>query len=70
MRGIFWNIRGMGKSGRSQCISEIIRKQDVCFVGIQETKKTEFHSLFLDSLTGGDNYARSGSPQRDLLEGF
>jgi hypothetical protein len=39
MNGLFWNIRGMGRAGKKQCIIDTMVKHDVKFIGIQETKK-------------------------------
>jgi hypothetical protein len=47
MKGIFWNIRGLGKSDRKQCITYVIATADVSFIGIQETKKRDFTQTYL-----------------------
>jgi hypothetical protein len=52
MNVIFWNNRGLGKKDRKQCLADTIRKHDVSFVGIQETKTREFSDNYLNSLTG------------------
>jgi len=47
MLGAFWNIRGLNKSGRLECLKDFIDTNKLDFVGIQETKKSSFHeSLF------------------------
>jgi exonuclease III len=46
MKGIFWNIRGLWKSGKKQFLIELIHKYDLDFVGIQETKSEVFTSGF------------------------
>jgi hypothetical protein len=40
---------GLNKSGRLQCLSDFIAKHKLDFVGIEETKKAEFSSGFLNS---------------------
>jgi exonuclease III len=47
MIGAFWNIRGLNKPGRLQCISDFINEHRLDFVGIQETKKTSISDAFL-----------------------
>jgi exonuclease III len=56
MRGIFWNIRGLGRSSRKQCIIETIKKNDVDFIGLQETKIVAFSNKYLESLTSGKQF--------------
>jgi hypothetical protein len=34
MKEIFWNIRGLGKKGRMQYISEVIKNNDLSFLGL------------------------------------
>jgi exonuclease III len=50
MKGIVWNIRGLNHPSRKLCL-DIIKNNRVDFVGIQETKKEEFHLSFLKNLT-------------------
>jgi exonuclease III len=52
MKGIFWNIRGLGKSGRKQCVMDVLFEYKVDFIGIQETKNCEFDVSYLESLAG------------------
>lgn len=40
MSGLFWNARGLGKVGKKKFLQETISEQQLCFVGIQESKKT------------------------------
>jgi len=51
MIGLLWSIRGLGKIGRVPALVGKIRDNHVDFVGIMETKKKEFSSGFLKSLT-------------------
>jgi exonuclease III len=48
MKGAFWNIRGLNKAGRVNCLANFIKQNDLDFVGIQETKKAVISSGFLD----------------------
>jgi hypothetical protein len=34
MKGILWNIRGLGKSGRKQCVMDMLFVYEVDFIGI------------------------------------
>lgn len=52
MRGLFWNIRGLGKIGRVLALISRTRENHVDFVGILETKEECFTPGFLRSLTG------------------
>jgi len=46
MIGAFWNIRGLNKTGRLDCLKDFIDFNSLDFVGIQETKKDSFHPSF------------------------
>ncbi|KAJ1283589.1 hypothetical protein BS78_03G139500 [Paspalum vaginatum] len=52
MKGIFWNIRGLGKIGRIPAVVSRIRDNHVDIVGIVETKKESLSVGLLKSLTG------------------
>jgi hypothetical protein len=56
MRGAFWNIRGSGKEGKRQRISEIIGQYHLDFLGIQETIKAVFTNSYLNGLAGSKNF--------------
>lgn len=51
MRGAFWNSRGLNKSGRKLSLSSFIGGNDLDFVGIVETKKSDFPNNYLRSLS-------------------
>jgi exonuclease III len=53
MKGAFWNIRGMKKTGRNKCLGEFIRQNNLGIVGIQETKKEAFSAGSLESINKG-----------------
>jgi hypothetical protein len=63
---VFWNIRWLEKSGRQQCIINLMEGNRVDFIGIQETKKKEFTSTYLESLVGGNNSVGIGFHPRGL----
>ena len=50
MIGAFWNIRGLNKTGRYECLKDFINNNALEFVGIQETKKIPFINLILMAL--------------------
>ena len=52
MKGLFWNIRGLGQTGRTPALANKIRENHVDFVGIVETKKSEYSTGLLRSITG------------------
>ena len=47
MIGATWNIRGLNKRGKLQCITYFICDNKLDFVSFQETKKESFEDLFL-----------------------
>lgn len=47
MIGAFWNIRGLNKEGRLQCITDFVKDNHLDLVGFQETKKESFQDSFL-----------------------
>ena len=48
MIGATWNIRGLNKRGKLQCITDFIRDNNLDFVSFQETKKESFEDSFLN----------------------
>jgi len=48
MIGAFWNIRGLNKTVRLECLKDFISNSSLDFVGIQETKKDSFHQSFFN----------------------
>jgi hypothetical protein len=56
MKDIFWNIRGLNQPGRNLSLGQLIRYNNLDFVGIHETKKEEFLPSFLKNLTTPMNY--------------
>jgi hypothetical protein len=42
MIGFIWNCRGLGKDVKSDFLRDIIRKDRIDFIGLQETNKKNF----------------------------
>lgn len=57
MIGLFRNIRGFNKTGRTAMVANAIKANKVDFIGIQETKKSDFHPSFLRELSGNIPFA-------------
>lgn len=47
MKGATWNISGLNKRGKLQCITDFINENKLDFVSFQETKKESFDDSFL-----------------------
>jgi hypothetical protein len=47
MIGAFWNVRGLNKEGRLQCLADFVNDNKLDFVGLQKTKKESFNDSFL-----------------------
>ena len=47
MIGAIWNVRGLNKKGRLQCITDFVNENKLDFVGFQEIKKESFEDSFL-----------------------
>jgi hypothetical protein len=39
MIGLIWNCQGLGKDVKSEFLKDVIRKEKIDFIGIQETNK-------------------------------
>ena len=52
MIGATWNIRGLLKRGKLQCITDFIKDNNLDFVSFQETKKESFEDSFLNYASG------------------
>jgi len=53
MKGLFWNIRGMGQPARIRQLKELLVQHQVDVVRLQETIKQSFSQKELDSLMPG-----------------
>jgi exonuclease III len=50
MIGTTWNVRGLNKRGKLQCITYFVEDNKLDFVGFQETKKDKFDDSFLNQV--------------------
>jgi exonuclease III len=50
MIGATWNVRGLNKRGKLQCITDFVVENKLDFVGFQETKKYNFDDAFLNQV--------------------
>jgi exonuclease III len=57
MRVCFWNIRGLGGKGRRRQLREMIFKQRIDVICLQETMKTHFSLANLRNLVGGQRFS-------------
>jgi exonuclease III len=72
MIGAFWNIRGLNKSGRINCLTDFIKTHKLDFVGLQETKKETFTDGFLNTVCKGMswNYKPAKGTSGGILVGL
>jgi exonuclease III len=50
MIGAAWNVRGLNKRYKLQCITDFVDENKLDFVGFQETKKDKFDDSFLNQV--------------------
>lgn len=70
MIGAFWNIRGLGKTGRKEYVIDLIKNNNLDFVGIQETKKEDFDVEYLDALAGRKQFCWNWIPAKGTAGGI
>jgi hypothetical protein len=74
MIGIIWNCQGLGKEVKSEFLRDIIRREKINFIGLQETNKKNFDDSWLNFISGHRNFAWVWSPPNGrsggLLVGF
>jgi exonuclease III len=70
MRVCFWNIRGLGGKGRRRQLREMIFKQRIDMICLQETMKTHFSLANLRNLVGGRGSLGIGPLQGGILGGL
>lgn len=56
MNILFWNVRGLGNPGRREQLTEILRKNKVEVVCLQETIRVSFAANELDRFCGGRDF--------------
>jgi exonuclease III len=74
MIGVIWNCQGLGKSVKSEFLRDVIMKEKVNFIGLQETNKKDFDESWLNFISGNKNFVWVWSPPNGrsggLLVGF
>ena len=68
MIGAMWHVRGLNKSGRLDCIKDFIINNNLDFVGLQETKKANFHCSVLSYI--GSNFSWNYLPATGTAGGI
>jgi exonuclease III len=57
MIGLIWNCQGLGNGIKIEFLKELIRKERIEFIGIQETNKKSFEDSWLQSISSNRNFA-------------
>ena len=70
MSGMFWNPRGINDSEKKSAIFEAIKDYKLGFVGLQETRSTNYSSALLKSLVGNLDFTWACSPSRGFAGGI
>ena len=68
MKGVFWNCRGAGKKGMSTCLTDMINANEVDFLGLQETMKSNYTPSFFRKLDPHQKFIWEWIPSRGNLE--
>ena len=73
MKAFFWNIRGFCARGRRDQLKDLVRSENVDFIGLVETFKSSFSASELSAIAGIDrfhwNYVASAGHSGGLLLG-
>lgn len=56
MKGVFWNVRGLGQDPKKRYVREMITDHRLDFIGLMETIKQTFTKHELHSLSCGKNF--------------
>jgi exonuclease III len=70
MIGLIWNCQGLGKDIKIEFLKELIRKEKIDFIGIQETNKKSFDDSWLLSISSNRNFAWFWSPAKGRSGGL
>jgi exonuclease III len=70
MIGLIWNCQGLGKGIKIEFLKELIRKERIDFIGIQETNKKSFEDSWLQSISSNRNFAWFWSPAKGRSGGL
>jgi hypothetical protein len=70
MREIFWNSNGFNDPKKHKFISDLTRENNLDFIAISETGRSEFTPRFLKNLYIGRDYLWHSKAPRDRLGGI
>ena len=70
LSGLFWNCRGIGEKKKRDFIKEQIGKNNLDFIGIQETMKTDFNRLDFSDLSASENFEWVFLPSKGRFGGI
>ena len=56
MKGVFWNSRGLNDLAKHRRLAELVKKNQLDFLALLETGKTDFSQACLRNLSGGLDY--------------
>lgn len=70
MKGVFWNMRGLGLDHKERYVRDMINDHNLDFIGVLETIKTYFSKSELHFLCGGKKLTRPGILQRGKSGGI
>lgn len=70
MKGVFWNVRGLGQDPKKRYVREMITDHRLDFIGLMETIKQTFTKHELHSLSCGKNFEWHWNPPRGKSGGI
>ena len=70
LSGLIWNSRGIGEKKKRDFIKEQIGQNNLDFVGIQETMKTDFNKLDLSDLSASEKFEWDFLPSKGKSGGI
>lgn len=70
MIGAFWNIRGLGKPGKIQCLCDFLRNNRIDFVGFFETKRELIDVNTLNRIAGNREHEWHSLPAVNTAGGI
>ncbi|GMJ01096.1 hypothetical protein HRI_003778800 [Hibiscus trionum] len=70
MRILSWNVRGLGGGAKRRSVDEVIRKNKVDMVVLQETKLEDVPSMWVSSLWYSDSFEMAVSPSMGASGGI
>ena len=70
MKGIFWNRRGLADLAKRRFLVETTIEQQLDFIALLETRRDNFTSQFLGTLSGGIDFDWHVLPPRGRSSGI